>query len=75
MSLLESNGGLNKALSAKQENALLLYINQCDKLRRPCKHIHIEIRANSLLRASGSSQLVLKSWTSRFIERTKCFKH
>jgi hypothetical protein len=39
----------NKALSIKQEQALLLYIDRCKQLGQPCKHKHIELAANSLL--------------------------
>jgi hypothetical protein len=75
MPSIGSNGGLNKALSREQENALLLYIDRCNELGRLCKHIHIETGANTLLALSSSSQLVSKSWTTWFIKRTKCFKH
>src|ERR1017187_992001 len=55
---LESNGGLNKALSPEQEKALLLYIDRCDEMGRPCEHKHIELAANSILRAFDSPHLV-----------------
>ena len=57
----DSLGGHNKALSIKQEKALLLYIDRCDELGRPCKHKHIELGANSLLLASGSIHTVSTS--------------
>jgi hypothetical protein len=60
----DSLGGHNKTLNVEQENALLLYIDRCEELGRPCKHRHIEMGANSLLQASGSSQTVSKSWAS-----------
>jgi hypothetical protein len=72
---IESNGGHNKALSVEQENSLLLYIDQCEELGRLCKRDHITIGANTLLRLSGSTQCVSKSWTTRFIKRTKCLRH
>jgi hypothetical protein len=72
---IEMNGGLNKALSVEQENALLLYINCCEEFGCLCKHKHIEIAVNSLLRASNSLRLVLRAWTSRFIKRTKVLRH
>jgi len=58
---MESNGGHNKALSIEQENALLLYIDRCHELGRPCKRRHIELAANSLLWASDSPRTVSKS--------------
>ena len=61
---METNGGHNKALSAEQEKALLLYIDRCEELGRPCEHKHIELAANSLLRASDSLRLVSRSWTT-----------
>jgi len=61
---METNGRLNKALSVKQEKALLLYINRCKEMGRPCEHKHIELAANSLLRASDSLRLVSRSWTT-----------
>jgi hypothetical protein len=70
-----TNGGLNRALNRVQEQALLLYIDQCDELGRPCKHIHIELGANSILRALNSPKTVSQAWTSRFIKRYKVFKH
>jgi Tc5 transposase DNA-binding domain len=72
---LETNSGLNKALSVEQENAPLLYINYCEELRRLCEHKHIELAANSILRASDSLQLVSRSWTTRFVKRTKVLRH
>lgn len=67
-------GGHNKALSEEQETALGLYVNRCEELGRPCKHKHIELAANSLLRASGSKKTVSRAWTSRFIKRTGIFR-
>lgn len=72
---VDSNGGHNKALSVEQEKALLLYIDRCHELRRACKHKHIELAANSLLLASGSTYTVSVSWTTRFIKRTGCLRH
>jgi hypothetical protein len=72
---METNGGHNKALSAEQEKALLLYIDRCEEMGRPCEHKHIELAANSILWASDSPQLVSRSWTSRFIKRTKILRH
>ena len=46
---LEFNGGLNKALSPKQEKALLLYIDQYEEIGHPCEHKHIELAVNSIL--------------------------
>jgi len=60
-SATKSNGGLNKALSIEQENALLLYVNWCEELGRLCKYKHIELAANSLLFASGSFNTVSAS--------------
>src|ERR1700722_9706803 len=31
------------------EKALLLYIDRCDEMERPCQHKHIEAAANSIL--------------------------
>src|SRR5277367_4478808 len=70
-----SLGGHNKALNDAQEQALLQYIDRCDELGRPCKHKHIELAANSLLRASGNSNTVSRAWTSRFIKRHKVVRH
>ena len=67
----DTNGGLNKALDPAQEEALLLYIDRCDELGRPCKHRHIEMGANSILQASGTSKVVSRAWTSRFIKHRK----
>src|ERR1700734_1871975 len=72
---LESNGGLNKALSPVQERALLLYIDRCEEMGRPCEHKHIEMAANSILQASDSPHLVSTPWTTRFIKRTKILRH
>src|SRR5947199_2293196 len=44
---VEHNGGHNKALSKIQEEALLIYIDRCDQLGRPCKHKHIELASKS----------------------------
>src|SRR5450432_1521199 len=52
----DTNDSLNKALNKVQEQALLQYIDRCDELGRPCKHIYIELGANSILRASNSSK-------------------
>ena len=46
---IETNSGLNKALSAEQEKALLLYIDWCEEMGHPCEHKHIELAANSIL--------------------------
>jgi hypothetical protein len=75
MSSIESNGGHNKALTTEQEQALLLYIDCCEELGRLCKRKHIKIGANTLLALSGSPFHVSKSWTTRFIKRTKCLRH
>src|SRR5271155_3681519 len=75
MHSVESNGGHNKTLSPEQEKALLLYIDRCEERGRPCEHKHIEAAANSILRASDSPRLVSRGWTSRFIKRTKVYKH
>jgi hypothetical protein len=75
MHSIESNGGQNKALSAEQEKALLLYMDRCEEMGRPCEHKHIEAAANSILQASDSPQLVSRCWTSRFIKRTKVHRH
>jgi hypothetical protein len=61
MRSIESNGGHNKSLSAEQEKALLLYMDQCEEMGRPCEHKHIEVAANSILQASDSPQLVSRS--------------
>jgi hypothetical protein len=58
---IKSNGGHNKALTPLQEQALLLYINRCEELGRPCKRKHIKIAANTLLALSGSLCHVSKS--------------
>ena len=60
-SAVENNSGHNKALSTIQEKALLLYIDRCKELGRPCKQKHIEMAANSLLFASSSLQTVSRS--------------
>ena len=70
-----TNDGLNKTLNSAQESALLLYIDRCDELGRLVKHKHIELVANSLLRASGSGETVSRAWTSRFIKRHKVVRH
>jgi Tc5 transposase DNA-binding domain len=75
MPSIDSNGGHNKALTSSQEQALLLYIDRCEELGRPCKRKHIKIGANTLLALSGSLGHVSKSWTTRFIKRTKCLRH
>jgi hypothetical protein len=75
MRSIESNSGHNKSLSAEQEKALLLYMDQCEEMGRLCEHKHIEAAANSILQASDSPRLVSKSWTSRFIKRTKVHRH
>jgi hypothetical protein len=72
---IETNGGHNKALSAEQEKALLLYIDWCEEMGCLCEHKHIELAANSILRASNSLQLVSRSWTIRFIKRMKILQH
>jgi hypothetical protein len=61
MSSIESNSGHNKALTTKQEQALLLYIDRCEELGRLCKRKHIKIGANTLLALSGSPCHVSKS--------------
>ena len=45
----DANGGLNKLLDKAQEDVLLLYIDRCEELGRPCKHRHIKLGANSIL--------------------------
>jgi hypothetical protein len=72
---IESNGGHNKVLSTVQEQALLLYIDRCEELGRPCKRKHITIGTNTLLALSGASFYISKCWTTRFIKRTKCLRH
>jgi hypothetical protein len=57
----DSLGGCNKALSVEQEQALLLYMDRCEQLRCLCEHKHIELAANSILRASDSPRTVSKS--------------
>jgi hypothetical protein len=72
---VESNGGLNKALSTEQEKVLLLYIDRCEEIGRPCEHKHIELATNSILRASDSLRLVSRSWITQFIKKTKIVRH
>ena len=67
----DSLGRHNKALSIEQEKALLLYMDCCEQLGQPCDHKHIELAANSLLRASDDMRTVSRAWTSRFIKRNK----
>ncbi len=59
-----SLGGHNKILDDTQEQALLQYIDRCSELGRPCKHKHIKMAANSILRASGYQDTVSRAWTS-----------
>src|ERR1700737_2789791 len=61
MSSVESNSGHNKALSTDQEQALLLYIDRCKELGRPCKRKHIKIGANTLLALFGPPFFFSKS--------------
>jgi len=71
----DSLGGHNKTLDDAQEQALLQYIDRCSELGRPCKHKHIELAANSILRASGNPNIVSRAWTSQFIKRHKVYWH
>jgi hypothetical protein len=75
MQSVESNGRYNKALSAVQEKVLLLYIDRCEEMGRPCEYRHIETAANSILQASDSPRLISRCWTSRFIKRIKIYRH
>ena len=67
----DSLSGSNKLLDDAQEQALLQYIDRCDKLGCQCTYKLIERGANSVLRQSGSPKTVSKAWTSRFIKRHK----
>ena len=71
----DSLAGHNKTLDDAQEQALLQYIDHCSELGRPCKHKHIELAANSILRASDSPNIVSWAWISWFIKHHKVHWH
>jgi len=66
--LSNSRGGLNKALTPAQEEALCQFIRRCDTLGRPAKKRFIRAAANSICRQLGYSKPVSKDWTYRFLK-------
>jgi|GraSoi_2013_40cm_1033754.scaffolds.fasta_scaffold13737_1 hypothetical protein len=64
-----SRGGSNTTLSEEQDRALCEYINRCIELGRPALPIYIKQAANSILRASGSTQTVSRYWFRRWYQK------